>query len=310
MPFKVVYKYGRYGHETLDWEEYFAQICLVTSILLGAVDSYLVRTISRFYFPKFYVFVSSSGFHGYALFWAYSIFVAAILCVPVWLLFFFIPKDFWYLKLAVVELVVFVSLGFGPLRIMFRDQDIQSRQESSQHQMAVDSSSNKNVAKSQSSASSRGSSNRSLPQADSSKKVTAYADFFNASIQEENMQITPGYGFAYNTAFPRSRTWRITAFGGGFTGMFTVPAGGQYDLVVEHGSSYDDRHRQDGYSPVTIQTNSQTVAQDYSPRPGADVVEDSWPVSAHAGQNTLRWTLGDGATTHYWIRSIRVVKAD
>jgi hypothetical protein len=138
----------------------------------------------------------------------------------------------------------------------------------------------------------------------------SHADFSNPAIECSNMSITPTFSFFYNDRFPGKfgGTWRIIAPGGGFTGTFTVPTAGRYNLVVTHGSSYNDSLHQPGYSPVTIQVNSETVVQGYNPaehHPGfPGMPTDRWPIFAHAGQNTLQWTYEAHGTTHYWIHSI------
>lgn len=137
-----------------------------------------------------------------------------------------------------------------------------------------------------------------------------FSIFSNPEIQCSHMSITPTSNFSYNNTFPSmfGGTWRITAPGGGFTGTFTVPTDGQYDLVVTHGSSYNDLLHRPGYSPVTIQVNSKTVVQGYDPaahHPGVhDMPTDRWLIFAHAGQNTLQWTYDAHGTTHYWIHGI------
>jgi hypothetical protein len=140
----------------------------------------------------------------------------------------------------------------------------------------------------------------------------SYAIFSNPEIPSQDMDIRPLAGFGFNNTFPTmfGGTWRITAVGGGFTSTFSVPEDGQYTLQVTHGSSYDDLHRQPGYSPITIVVNSQVVVSSYNPasRDPGKMTTDRWPIQAHAGQNTLKWTLEAGATTHYWIKKIEVIQ--
>jgi len=138
----------------------------------------------------------------------------------------------------------------------------------------------------------------------------SYADFSTPTIQTSNMSIIPGVGFAYNTRFGKS--WRITALGGSFTGTFTVPSDGQYDLVVTHLTSYEPSCPGNGYSPVTIQVNSVPIATGYDPAASHGgthgMVTDRWPINAHAGQNTMQWTEGTGCT-HYWIQRVEIDSA-
>jgi hypothetical protein len=154
---------------------------------------------------------------------------------------------------------------------------------------------------------STGQSDKPKPASD---EDLSYADFSNPQIDTRDMNVTPSSGFAFNNAFPKmfGGTWRITALSGGFRGTFSVPSDGRYDLVVTHGSSYDDGHRRDGYSPVTIRVNSKVVVSNYSPPAlkGA-MPTDRWQIVARAGKNTFEWTLVGGATTHYWIQRIEIV---
>ena len=137
--------------------------------------------------------------------------------------------------------------------------------------------------------------------------ASPHADFSAPTIQTSNMTIQPRAGFAYNTRFGKS--WLITALGGSFTGTFTVPSDGQYDLVVTHLTSYEPSCPGNGYSPVTIRVNSAPVATDYDPAANHGgthgMVTDKWPIVAHAGQNTLQWSEGTGCT-HYWIQRIEI----
>jgi serine/threonine protein kinase/streptogramin lyase len=137
--------------------------------------------------------------------------------------------------------------------------------------------------------------------------ASPHADFSAPTIQTSNMSIVPGAGFTYNTRFGKS--WLITAVGGSFTGTFTVPSDGQYDLVVTHLTSYEPSCPGNGYSPVTIQVNSAPVTANYDPAANHGgthgMVTDRWPIIAHAGQNTLHWSEGTGCT-HYWIQRIEI----
>jgi len=138
----------------------------------------------------------------------------------------------------------------------------------------------------------------------------ASADFSNPSIASRNMQIIPGFAFAYNNRYPGAvgGTWRITAAGGGFSGTFTVLKDGQYVLVVAHLTS--SLPPNPGYSPVTISVNSEPVVQGFDPKshhPGVrGILTDRWPIFAHAGENTISWTYGTDGLSHYWIHSIKI----
>ena len=126
------------------------------------------------------------------------------------------------------------------------------------------------------------------------------------------MNIKPSsIDFSFNKVFPDmfGGTWRIMAVWSGFSGTFNVPTAGQYDLVVTHGSSSDDARKQAGYSPITVVVNSDVVVSGYSPasRDVGSMATDRWPIQAHAGQNTLNWTLDAGARTHYWIKKIEII---
>jgi hypothetical protein len=131
------------------------------------------------------------------------------------------------------------------------------------------------------------------------------ADFSAATIQTENMSITPGSSFAYNTTYGGS--WRILQNGGGFSGTFTAPGAGSYTLQVVHLSSAAAGAPGGGYSPVTIKVNGSAIAQDWDPAEHHDgshgFVTDTWVVPANQGQNTVQWIAGD-IYTHYWIQSI------
>jgi serine/threonine protein kinase len=137
--------------------------------------------------------------------------------------------------------------------------------------------------------------------------ASPHADFSAPTIQTSNMSIIPGAGFAYNTRFGKS--WLITTLGGLFTGTFSVPSDGQYDLVVTHLTSYEPSCPGNGYSPVTIRVNSAPVVTDYDPAANHGgthgMVTDRWPIVAHAGQNTLQWSERTGCT-HYWIQRIEI----
>jgi hypothetical protein len=141
-----------------------------------------------------------------------------------------------------------------------------------------------------------------------SASVGTYADFSAPTIQTSNASIVSEAAFGYNTTFGGS--WRIVGPGGGFSGTFSVPTTGQYSLLVTHLTSYEASCPGGGYSPVTIQVNTATVAENYDP--GANHsgshgwVTDTWPINANAGQNTLRWVAGP-LCTHYWIRRIEIL---
>lgn len=143
-----------------------------------------------------------------------------------------------------------------------------------------------------------------------SEEDIAYASFIGPDISSsQNMNISPGTGFSYNTSFGNS--WRIFTRGGGFTGTFTVPSSGWYNLVVKHESSPDNMHHQKGYSPITIQVNSEKILSDYDPatyHPEINMPMDTCTFFTHLGKNTLQWTSGT-LSTHYWIRSIEVQSA-
>jgi len=129
----------------------------------------------------------------------------------------------------------------------------------------------------------------------------------------QNMVITPLGGFTYNQRFPEmfGGTWCMTEVGGEFNGTISVEKDGQYDLRVWDGSSFDDLRHTNGYSPVTIRINSEAIAENFSPPPaeghgGTDGLQlEEWIISLHRGENTLRWTFGQG-TTQYWIQRIEV----
>jgi hypothetical protein len=143
------------------------------------------------------------------------------------------------------------------------------------------------------------------------KQNAPNADFSAPAIFSNRMLIKPlSVDFGYNNAFPTmfGGTWRITASGSGFTGSFSVPKDGQYDLVVTHGSSYDDGRKQPGYSPITIAVNSEVVVSGFSPTAKqGQMATDRWHILARAGQNTLQCTLDTGFRTHYWIKKIEII---
>jgi hypothetical protein len=133
----------------------------------------------------------------------------------------------------------------------------------------------------------------------------AYADFSTADLQANNIRVSPGTAFSYNQIFGGS--WSITALGGGFTAIVVLPENSQYELVVTHLTSMEPTCPGRGYSPITIQFDSESVVANYDPSTNHaarhDMVTDRWSVVGHSGQNTIRWIAG-ALCTHYWIRRI------
>lgn len=132
-----------------------------------------------------------------------------------------------------------------------------------------------------------------------------FADFSGPTIQSNKVKISPGADFSYNGNFGAS--WRVVAAGGGFTATFVAQKERKYILSVTHLSSMSPGCPGRGYSPVTIQLNSEAVVTDYDP--SADhqalhaMVTDNWPVIARGGLNTLQWTAG-AICSDYWIQRI------
>ena len=134
-----------------------------------------------------------------------------------------------------------------------------------------------------------------------------YADFSTPSIQTRQMQIQTAAAFNFNGQ--SSGCWRITAPGGGFNGTFNLPTDGLYSLVVTHLTSLVPNCPGQGYSPVSIQVNGQTVAAGYDPSAHHGgthgLVTDKWSFTAHSGQNSIRITTGP-LCSFYWIQKVEI----
>jgi len=135
--------------------------------------------------------------------------------------------------------------------------------------------------------------------------VEAFADFSMPDVEAINMRVTPGPAFAFNGVFGGS--WRVTAPGGGFTAVVVLPKDARYDLVITHLTSMDANCPGRGYSPITIQFDSEMIVANYDPSASHaathGMVTDQWPVMGRSGQNTLRLATG-ALCTHYWIRRV------
>lgn len=132
-----------------------------------------------------------------------------------------------------------------------------------------------------------------------------YSVFANSSLASSNMAIYPGTNFQYNVY---GNSWRITNPGGGFTGTFTVPSTGVYNLRVRHGTSASASCPNGGYAPVNILINGANVATNYDPNAAHNFLwytNDTWTIQASAGRNTLEWVAGP-LCTHYWIQRIEI----
>ena len=136
------------------------------------------------------------------------------------------------------------------------------------------------------------------------------ADFTTATIQTNNMTITPGAYFTYNAIAGGS--WGIAAESFGFLGTFVVPATGSYRLTVDHQTSAASTCPGGGYSPVDIYVNGTQIASNFDPaqQNGGSLAEvtNSWVVNALAGENTLQWIAGP-LCSRYWIQGIQVSSA-
>ena len=137
-----------------------------------------------------------------------------------------------------------------------------------------------------------------------------YADFTTATVQTNNMTITPGAYFTYNTIAGGS--WGIAAESFGFLGTFVVPADGSYRLTVDHQTSAASACPGGGYSPVNIFVNGTQIATNFDPaqQNGGSLSEatNSWVVNALAGENSFQWVAG-ALCSRYWIQGIQVTPA-
>lgn len=132
------------------------------------------------------------------------------------------------------------------------------------------------------------------------------ADFTAAAISLRSMTLTPGEAFVFNGA---ASTWEISSQGGGFTGTFTVPSAGTYDLVVTHASAAGAGCPGGGYSPVTMRVNGTAVVECYDPAQNHgsshEFFTDTWQVQANTGSNTIEW-LACGLCSPYRIKLIQL----
>jgi uncharacterized repeat protein (TIGR03803 family) len=138
-----------------------------------------------------------------------------------------------------------------------------------------------------------------------------YADFTTPTIQTNNMTITPGPYFAYNTNYPGS--WDIAAVSFGFIGTFDVPSNGTYLLTVNHQTSAAASCPGGGYSPINIYVNGAQIASNFDPAQQSggshNEVTNSWLITATAGvDNTLKWAAGP-LCSRYWIQGIQIAPA-